>query len=55
MEFKKKKSLFPQLYSQSTNENQAGELLLQNPLLAYDLFRILFQLDLVDENILKVN
>ncbi|CAB4486872.1 hypothetical protein RhiirA5_503750 [Rhizophagus irregularis] len=42
-----------QLYSQSTNENQAGELLLQNPLLAYDLFRILFQLDLVDENILK--
>ncbi|GBB87751.1 hypothetical protein RclHR1_14230005 [Rhizophagus clarus] len=42
-----------QLYSQSTNENQARELLLQNPLLAYDLFRILFQLDLVDENILK--
>ncbi|CAG8600215.1 3678_t:CDS:2 [Funneliformis mosseae] len=43
-----------QLYSQSTNEDRVKELLLQNPLLAYDLFRILFQLDLVDGDILKL-
>ncbi|CAI2174310.1 15610_t:CDS:2 [Funneliformis geosporum] len=43
-----------QLYSQSTNEDRVKELLLQNPLLAYDLFKILFELDLVDGDILKL-
>ncbi|CAG8694400.1 9395_t:CDS:10 [Rhizophagus irregularis] len=45
--------LLQQSSNSDSDKSESGELLLQNPLLAYDLFRILFQLDLVDENILK--